>query len=85
MSSDQQSLKDEIADLERRLHDAKAKLGHSDAAPAPLPPTPYNDTGLLSQPGYSCLDVLMAAQRSMHSSCSPTLPCLWGRLPSAAV
>jgi urease accessory protein len=42
-ASDQQSLKDEIADLERRLRDAKAQLTHSDVAP--VPPTPYNDTG----------------------------------------
>jgi hypothetical protein len=71
-SSDQQSLKDEIADLERRLHAAKAQLTHSDVAP--VPPTPYNDTGPSLPPGYSCIDVLTAAQRSMHSSCSPTLP-----------
>jgi urease accessory protein len=44
----QQSLRDEIADLERRLQDAKAKLNAGDNA-AQTRPTPSNDTGRPSQ------------------------------------
>ena len=41
--ADQQPLKDEIADLERRLQDAKARLEQRDV----VPPTPAvaNDAG----------------------------------------
>lgn len=44
--ADQQSLKDEIADLERRLRNAKAQLNDSDTAP--IVPVPSNDAGMLS-------------------------------------
>lgn len=51
MSSDQQSLEDEIAELERRLRDAKAKLNHGDGAAGSLshcisPSTPNSSTAL---------------------------------------
>jgi hypothetical protein len=41
---DQQSLKDEIADLERRLKDAKARLNSNSHVDAPS--TPASDTGV---------------------------------------
>lgn len=45
-AADQQSLKDEIADLERRLHDAKVRLNESDT-PA-IATAPASDAGMLS-------------------------------------
>ncbi|KAF2174476.1 hypothetical protein K469DRAFT_614298 [Zopfia rhizophila CBS 207.26] len=43
-SGDEQSLKDEIADLERRLRDAKVRLYQNDSIT--VSPTPANDTAL---------------------------------------
>ena len=61
---DQQSLKDEIADLERRLHDAKAQL--SDEGAASSFSSPAQDAGTLSH----AQDVhhTNSTQRSMHYS-----------------
>jgi hypothetical protein len=45
--TDQQALKDEIANLERRLHDAKARLNPDGVAVTPSSST--NDAGRLSR------------------------------------
>jgi urease accessory protein len=44
---DQEALQDEIADLERRLQDAKARLNHDDVVATPS--SPANDAGPLSR------------------------------------
>jgi len=44
--SEQQAVQDEIADLERRLHDAKARLNPDTVAATPS--TPANDAGPFS-------------------------------------
>jgi len=49
-SADQQSLKDEIADLEKRLRDAKAQL--NDCSVAATSATPKNDAGTLSHSSH---------------------------------
>jgi hypothetical protein len=69
---DQQSLKDEIADLERRLRDAKAQLG--DCCVASTVSSPANDAGMLSR-ASSSIYVLIASQHSMHCFFWPTRPC----------
>lgn len=62
---DQQSLKDEIVDLDRRLRDAKAQLNDDSAASSFSSPT--QDAGTLSQVRhlYQRTD---STQRSTHYS-----------------
>lgn len=47
IAEEQQALKHEIADLEKRLYDAKSRLGQNDAS-AELP-VPASNAGVLSQ------------------------------------
>jgi hypothetical protein len=66
-SEDQQSLKDEIADLEARLHDAKAQLKQDHRAEGvPLDAGPYRN--------YRDMRILKLLKHSTRCSFSPTQP-----------
>lgn len=84
-SNDQQSLEDKIAELERRLHDAKARLKPSSARMTAAPTISASDAGALSVP-TTILDhcMLILLQLSMHCCCSPTRRCRWALSLSVA-
>jgi hypothetical protein len=69
---DQQSLKDEIASLERRLRDVKAQL--NDDSVASIAPTATKDAGTLSRAHHIYI-ALISSQHSMHCFSSPTRLC----------
>jgi hypothetical protein len=71
---DQQSLKDEIAELERRLHDVKSRLNPRDSIETL--PTLANDAGSLSFRLSILETILIQSQHSTPSYFSPTRLCL---------
>lgn len=84
-TDDQQSLKDEIVDLERRLRDAKSRLSANNTAVVAVSAASNSDAGSYQQHTITISFKLTQPQLSMHSCYSQTQLCHWDHLHSAAV
>ena len=79
--TDRQYLEDEVAELEKRLRDAKARLNQRDGGSANVP----SESNAGSRTLYIFEAHLTATQRSMHCFSCPTLRFPSDPLLSAAV